>query len=857
VRQHEFFCLGDPNFYEPPIVGSRAPDFDAALLHLPEGWNRAEFGDWITFRPTAGALPLQGWKIHASASPQNAEGIADAVRDYCFKRNIAFKFLRSRQLLFLRNSKAADRSASGKFVTIYPRDEAELERTLVELDELIGGREGPYILSDLRWHRGPLYVRYGGFAVRWIEGQDGERVAAIERPDGQLVPDRRLPTFEVPDWVTLPRFLEPHLEARNSQSLENIPYAIEGALHFSNAGGIYLARDKRTGEQVVLKEARPLAGLTRDDVDAVTRLRHEHSILQRLTGIAEVAQARDYFVAGDSHFLVLDFVDGDTVNAHFVGRFPLVEAGATDSKLKAHADWVRSICAKVEAAIEKFHERGIVIGDLHPSNIILTEEGDIRFIDWETATLVDDRERPSLGTPDFTAPSDRRGVDVDLYALASLRLFLFLPLTALIKLRPQKAQALGEEILEEFPTDRAFIDKAVDTLAGGSLQSRQEDRWLSADLSTVPWEELRDSAVAGILASATPERKDRLFPGDIAQFEGLGGIDIATGAAGVLYALHSVGAELPASCREWLIERAIDPAPDQRSGLYDGLHGVAFVLDFLGHREEALKVLELGLADKSGGGRSIDLHSGAAGIGLNLAHFASATGDAGMEDLARRHVERVADVLERSPGDGEASAGLMHGASGPALLFIRWFERTGDAAYLDLARKALQLDLDRCVRTREGVLHVNEGWRTMPYLASGSAGIGIVLDKYLRHRADEHFTEAETAIHGAALSRFYVQSGLFAGRAGMMLYISHRRSAGQDKDALKAHIRRLSSHSLSCGGNLAFPGNQLLRLSMDFSTGAAGVIFAIAAVLTDRNCRLPLVNSDQFSAPGGTYAQKL
>ena len=28
------------------------------------------------------------------------------------------------------------------------------------------GRAGAYILSDLRWGSGPLYVRYGGFAKR-------------------------------------------------------------------------------------------------------------------------------------------------------------------------------------------------------------------------------------------------------------------------------------------------------------------------------------------------------------------------------------------------------------------------------------------------------------------------------------------------------------------------------------------------------------------------------------------------------------------------------------------------------------------------------------------------------------------
>ena len=41
-------------------------------------------------------------------------------------------------------------------------------------------------------------------------------------------------------------------------------------------------------------------------------------------------------------------------------------------------------------------------------------------------------------------------------------------------------------------------------------------------------------------ASATPQREDRLFPGDIAQFI-LRSPGLAHGAAGVLYALHQAG----------------------------------------------------------------------------------------------------------------------------------------------------------------------------------------------------------------------------------------------------------------------------------------------------------------------------
>ena len=48
---------------------------------------------------------------------------------------------------------------------------------------------------------------------------------------------------------------------------------------FSNGGGIYRGRDTRTGEAVVLKEARPHAGLDGLGDDAVRRLEREHDTL--------------------------------------------------------------------------------------------------------------------------------------------------------------------------------------------------------------------------------------------------------------------------------------------------------------------------------------------------------------------------------------------------------------------------------------------------------------------------------------------------------------------------------------------------------------------------------------------------
>lgn len=120
-------------------------------------------------------LPNQGWKIHVTATPDTAEKTIEQTWAVCRRLNLSWKFLRSRRVTHVLNSKYASRAASGKVVTVYPRDTEELRIALTELDAVLGGRPGPYILSDHRWNTGPVSVRYGAFTLMWCELPDGSR----------------------------------------------------------------------------------------------------------------------------------------------------------------------------------------------------------------------------------------------------------------------------------------------------------------------------------------------------------------------------------------------------------------------------------------------------------------------------------------------------------------------------------------------------------------------------------------------------------------------------------------------------------------------------------------------------------
>ena len=862
-KQYEQYCLVDPVFYDSLRRHDSRTIFPISSQPLPNGWSRACHGDWLINIPPGEPIPAQGWKIHVSTCLDNSDEVITRVWEYCVPRGVAFKFLGSRLAVHMRNAKYASRSASGKAVTIYPADEAACERILRGLDAVLAGAPGPYILSDLRYGTGPLYVRYGGFTERFCLDSGGEMAPAIENPAGDLVPDQRSPVFTMPEWVHLPEFLEPHLAARNAVAMTDLEYDLTGPLHFSNGGGVYTATDKRTGERVILKEARPHAGLAADGSDAVSRLRREHDVLLRLSGLGIAPEVRGFFRVGEHEFLAEEFIPGRTLNSFFAERYPLGGPVPDPAAMKAYAAWALRICGDVERGAVAMHERGVVFNDLHMFNIIVRPDDTVAFIDFEAASDISEGRVRTVGNPGFAAPRDRAGFGVDAYSLACMRLAMFMPLTTLFALDRDKAAQLAVVIAGLFPVPEKFLDEAVREITRDTGRPPPDVTWPAAvpreasepDASDAGgcarWDRLAADMVDAIRASATPDREDRLFPGDIDQFRVPGGgLGLAHGAAGVLYALsEAAGVRVP-EYEEWLVTRAAEPPKGTHLGLYDGLAGVAYTLARLGHLDAAVRAARSCLGenwDRLGHG----LYNGLSGFALAMMSVGDHVGEPWLADAAIRAAETVAAPYlaarhgadaQRAAAKSRAAVGLLRGASGKALLFIRLFERTGETAYLDAAECAIAVDLERCVTDGNGALQVDDGWRTLPYLAGGSVGIGMVIDQFTAHRRNAAFADAARAIRLAASSGLYAQAGLFNGRAGMIAYLGGRRDeSGQEAGGrvAGAQVDRLAWHAVRYAGGLAFPGDMLFRLSMDLGTGTAGVLLGTAAALAPCGAALP------------------
>ncbi|WP_136518002.1 MULTISPECIES: class III lanthionine synthetase LanKC [Cellulomonas] len=839
------YCYADPKFYDLPVArlggatAVRAYRVDDARDW--SGWQREVQGGWLHVMPREAQLPRQGWKIHCSATAANAQHLLTEVSAYCHEHGVPFKHLPTSVDLVRSNVKYAARGGSGKFITVYPRDDAQCRRVLEDLDARIGGADGPYVLSDLRWNAGPLYVRYGGFALDLVRSASDELVPAILAPDGTLVPDERTPVFRPPAWVELPDFVREQIARLGSaERPDSFPYEVTEALHFSNGGGIYKARSLADGDTVVLKEARPHAGLSPDGRDAVQRLEREVDLLRRFADVPAVVRFRDHLVESGHHFLVEELVEGRTLNKEMVMRTPLVRGDQTRADRLAYRDWVLDVVEQVERTVALFHERGVVYGDLHPNNLIVAPDGAVRFIDFEMAYGVDETDVAAAGAPGYMPPDGRTGVRADLYSLACLRLGLLLPLTVLLPLDERKLEHLVARVQETFELDdeycaRILRDAAVDAPGRGVSRRAQRTRevvhrW---DTSQAGLAVISEQISRGVWENLDLSRRDRAFPGDIRQFTE-NGLGLAHGACGVLLAAPGA-AQAQDDVLDWVLDGLEGPTPVP-PGFYDGLAGIAYTARRLG-RDDVADRLVAQVADVRLELLTSDLYGGLAGIGCFLLEEAQHGDAVAVRPALDRIRTELAARLERPAAhirdvDGVPTVetgrgGLLWGLTGQALFWLRSHEVLGGREDLDRAVRALEQDLALCVPCADDSLQLNEGWRTLPYVASGSTGVGLVLLRALEHVERPGWAEALAGIERAVRPDFVVQSNLLNGRAGFVTFLGRLLDAGRASaraaDDLARHVDQLGTYAVVHRTGVHFPGEQVMRLSTDWGSGSAGV----------------------------------
>ncbi|HVR99205.1 MAG TPA: protein kinase [Thermoanaerobaculia bacterium] len=189
-------------------------------------------------------------------------------------------------------------------------------------------------------------------------------------------------------------------------------YRIVEKIGEGGMGAVYRAVDEMLDREAAVKAIRP--DLAREPQIA-ERFRSEARALARLNHPA-VATIYSFFHDGEDLFLAMEFVRGRTLSR------VLREDGALP--------WQRAVPLFLSPldGIEQAHRTGVVHRDLKPDNLMLTETGTLKVMDFGIARVMGSghltRTGLLVGTLRYMAPEQIRGEEVDrrtdVYALGTV-----------------------------------------------------------------------------------------------------------------------------------------------------------------------------------------------------------------------------------------------------------------------------------------------------------------------------------------------------------------------------------------------------------------------------------------------------
>ena len=193
-------------------------------------------------------------------------------------------------------------------------------------------------------------------------------------------------------------------------------YHILGLAGTGGMGAVYRAADLRLGERpVALKEMREY-GLTPEQVLEATETFHREARLLAGLHHPSLPNIHDHFNAGGRWYLVMEFIDGETLQQRLAR---LGTPGLPVTEVLRLGD---QICA----VIEFLHRQTppVIFRDLKPGNIMITPAGQLYLIDFGIARLFKPGQATdtiSLGSAGYAAPEQygrsQTTVQSDIYSL--------------------------------------------------------------------------------------------------------------------------------------------------------------------------------------------------------------------------------------------------------------------------------------------------------------------------------------------------------------------------------------------------------------------------------------------------------
>jgi serine/threonine protein kinase len=656
---------------------------DSALGRQADGWSVRTDDFWCHVTPRAGTPPAQGWKLHVSATMLSAPLTLARVAAVLVKHGCAFKFVARLGDLWALLAPHADRASAGKFVTVYPDTDDEAVRLAALLHEVTFGLPGPRILSDQPYRPGSvLHYRYGAFAGYPTLAADGFYERRLRTPAGTFVADQRLPWFSTPPFAVSPFPADPPATGKADAVTIGDRFIVRKAVHHANRGGVYVAEDQRTGQPVIIKEARPHTASDLSGSDARDRLANEGRCLEALAGTRVAPGAVTTFEQQGHHFLVTELIEGTNLR-----RWQEQHAAPLgDDGFGVPAAAAVPVVERLVDLVDAVHRHGLTIGDLTPNNLMVRPDGELRIVDLEGAAAPG---TPVLagGTPGYVAPElvaslgrpvPAPGPAADLYSLGAV--VSFLAVGAEVPLAGEElAGPDGRLRIGDYLTRAASANPTLAILLPlvRGLLTTAEDRW-SLDRCRTFLAALRAAPPAGSAVAGHHPAPDR------SRWDPPSGERLVDDVVAYLTtAMRDPDRDEPL----WHVE-PLDPGPDP-CAINAGAAGMLGLFTSL-LRVSPRPAARVALA---GGVRWLQrrlsaddtwppgLYFGRAGCLWALFEAAEVLGDPAVSRFACTAARRL-PVADSNPD-------VTHGLAGGAMTLLRLGLRSGDAGLLDRAGQAV------------------------------------------------------------------------------------------------------------------------------------------------------------------------
>jgi rhamnogalacturonyl hydrolase YesR/tRNA A-37 threonylcarbamoyl transferase component Bud32 len=855
----------------------------AALERHGGGWQvAAGDGQWCMVTPDGYPHAEQGWKLHVSATPLSAMLVLSRSAEVLVRNGCAFKFAATLATVGHLVSPECPRGSGGKFITAYPRDDAHFRTVAEELHLVTEHLPGPGVLSDRAYRPGSLVsYRYGAFSGVTVLGNDGSYQTMLRAPDGGLVADTRNAWYAPPAWATCPVPVQtPAASGVPKAVLLADRFEVREAIRHSVKGGVFRAVDRSDGTDVVLKQARPHMVALLDGSDGRDALRNEAEMLDLLGPTGYVPRRLALFTQQDNLFLAEEAITGRTLSTWLHERVQRGLDGPGGAVFALPLAEVVDVLRRLAGVLSAVHERGIVLRDLSPSNILVTDDAALRLVDLEYACRPGVPTAP-VGTPGFMAPEQvpdgtafgpAPDQSVDRYALGCLAYYLAVGvrlgdldrprlerLVALAGLRNATLCRLAPLVLglcQEAPAERWSLDQ-VSTFLAAVEHSTMDEAGSGDRLGTADQERLLRDGLAELRATMRPDDPGRLWPVP-SRVEDSDTCNVEHGAAGTLAVLTRAWSvagdgELHEAVRAaagWL-DRRLPAEPKTLPGLYFGRAGAAWALFDAAQR----------LGDERLSRRAItfayqlptrwpnpDVCHGSAGAGLACLYLAGATGDERLVGKVTECADHLVAVAERRrdgvfwpiPRDFDSTlAGLTHygfghGVAGIGCFLLAAGQATGDERYLELAQAAGSTLLRAARRPGDAAWWPvgEEADPANPYRmahwCSGSSGVGTFLLRLWRFTKDPAYQElVEAAAVAVRRVKWQVTTTACHGLAGdgqFLLDLAEALGDERYRHWAEELACCLYAHAVDRDGRLVVPEEDGRSFHPGYQTGLAGVL---------------------------------